>query len=130
MSSRSPSDAPGAERSTGGGPGPGAAVGGTKPVRVDKWLWAVRVFKTRTSATAACNAGRVRIGDEPAKPATKVQVGDVVEARRGDRTIVYRVTGLVDKRVGAKLVPRPRRGPVATADPTPVAARGAAGRGP
>lgn len=90
MSSRSPSE-------------PAAAPSGP-PVRVDKWLWAVRVFKTRTAATTACNAGRVRIGDEPAKPATKVQVGDVVEARRGDRTIVYRVTGLVEKRVGAKLV--------------------------
>jgi ribosome-associated heat shock protein Hsp15 len=62
------------------------------------------VFKTRTAATSACTAGRVRVGDETAKPATRVQVGDVVEARRGDRTIVYRVTGLVDKRVGAKLV--------------------------
>ncbi len=92
MSSRSPSDL-------------GDGAGDREPVRVDKWLWAVRVFKTRTAATAACNAGRVRIGDEPAKPATKVQVGDVVEARRGDRTIVYRVVGLVDKRVGAKLVP-------------------------
>lgn len=76
----------------------------TKPVRVDKWLWAVRVFKTRTAATTACTSGRVRVGDEPAKPATKLQVGDVVEARRGDQTIIYRVRGLVEKRVGAKLV--------------------------
>lgn len=73
-------------------------------VRVDKWLWAVRVFKTRTAATSACTGGRVRVGEEPAKPATRVRVGDVVEARRGDRTIVYRVRGLVEKRVGAKLV--------------------------
>jgi len=78
--------------------------GGDGGVRVDKWLWAVRVFKTRTAATTACTAGRVRIGDEPAKPAARVGLGDVVEARRGDRTVVYRVTGLVDKRVGAKLV--------------------------
>jgi ribosome-associated heat shock protein Hsp15 len=73
-------------------------------VRVDKWLWAVRVYKTRTAATAACTAGRVRVGDEPAKPATKVRVGDVIEARRPDRTVIVRVSGLVDKRVGAKLV--------------------------
>lgn len=73
-------------------------------VRVDKWLWAVRVFKTRTSASSACTAGRVRVGDEVAKPATKIRAGDVVEARRGDRTIVYRVVGVVEKRVGAKLV--------------------------
>ncbi len=73
-------------------------------IRVDKWLWAVRVYKTRTAATSACTSGRVRVNDEPAKPATKVQIGDVVEARRGDRTIIYRVAGLVDKRVGANLV--------------------------
>lgn len=97
MSSRSRSD-PSA------GPASSLAPGSAKPVRVDKWLWAVRVFKTRTAATSACTAGRVRVGDEPAKPATKVTVGDVVEARRGDRTIVYKVKGLVEKRVGAKLV--------------------------
>ena len=95
MSSRSPSD-----------PVAPVTIAGatTRPVRVDKWLWAVRVFKTRTAATTACTSGRVRVGDEAAKPATKVEIGDVVEARRGDRTIVYRVTGLVEKRVGAKLV--------------------------
>lgn len=91
MSSRSPSD-------------PSQVGTSVKPVRVDKWLWAVRVYKTRTAATTACTAGRVRIGDEPAKPATRVQIGDVVEARRGDRTITYRVVGLVEKRVGAKSV--------------------------
>ena len=99
-----------------GGPGPAGRGGG---VRVDKWLWAVRVFKTRTAATTACTSGRVRVGDEPAKPATKIDVGDVVETRRGDRRIVYRVAGLVEKRIGAKLVdeyvedlspPAPERG--------------------
>ena len=90
MSSPSPSDPD------------GSATAGA--VRVDKWLWAVRVYRTRTAATAACTSGRVRVGDEPAKPATRVQIGDVVEARRGVRTIVYRVRGLVEKRVGAKLV--------------------------
>ncbi len=74
-------------------------------VRVDKWLWAVRVFKTRTAATSACTSGRVRVNDDPAKPATKLVVGDLVEARRGERTIVYRVVGLIEKRVGAALVP-------------------------
>jgi ribosome-associated heat shock protein Hsp15 len=73
-------------------------------VRVDKWLWAVRVFKTRTAATSACNAGRVSVGDEAAKPATKITVGDVVTARRGDRVIVYKVVNPIEKRVGAKLV--------------------------
>ncbi len=73
-------------------------------VRVDKWLWAVRVFKTRTAASSACTSGRVKVNDEPAKPATKITVGDVVEARRGDHLIVYRAVSLIEKRVGAKLV--------------------------
>lgn len=71
-------------------------------VRVDKWLWAVRAHKTRTAATAACNAGRVRVNDEVAKAATKLDVGDTVESRRGDQVLVYRVTKLIEKRVGAK----------------------------
>ena len=78
-------------------------VGGS--VRVDKWLWAVRVYKTRTSATSACTSGRVTVNDEPAKPATKIVVGDVVAARRGDHLVIYRVAALVEKRIGAKLVP-------------------------
>lgn len=88
MSSRPTSDGP---------RGPGS-------VRVDKWLWAVRVFKTRTAATTACTSGRVKVNDEPAKPATKIVIGDVVEARRGDRLVVYRAKSLIEKRVGAKLV--------------------------
>ncbi len=74
-------------------------------VRVDKWLWAVRVFKTRTAATTAANAGRIKVNDETAKPATKVGVGDLVETRRGDRQYLYRVVQPIEKRVGAKLVP-------------------------
>lgn len=76
----------------------------TGSVRVDKWLWAVRVFKTRTAATSACTSGRVKVNDEPAKPATKIVVGDVIEARRGDHQVIYRAVSLIEKRVGAKLV--------------------------
>ncbi len=71
-------------------------------VRVDKWLWAVRAHKTRTAATAACNAGRVRVNDDVAKPATRIDVGDTVETRRGDRTLIFQVTRLIEKRVGAQ----------------------------
>jgi ribosome-associated heat shock protein Hsp15 len=70
-------------------------------VRVDKWLWSVRVYKTRTAATDACAAGRVSVNGEHAKPATKVKVGDTVRAKRGDRVVVYRVVELVEKRVSA-----------------------------
>lgn len=70
-------------------------------VRVDKWLWSVRVFKTRRQATDACVAGRVRVNGEVVKPAAKVKVGDVVTAARRDRTIVYVAQELIDKRVSA-----------------------------
>ncbi|MEL7157361.1 MAG: S4 domain-containing protein [Actinomycetota bacterium] len=75
----------------------------TEQVRVDKWLWAVRVFKTRSAANDACATGRVSVNDETAKPATKVKVGDVVTARRRDRTVIYEVRALVEKRVSAAL---------------------------
>jgi ribosome-associated heat shock protein Hsp15 len=70
-------------------------------VRVDKWLWAVRVFKTRTKASSACDDGLVSINDIAAKPAARVVVGDIVTARRGDRTIVYVVNEIIEKRVSA-----------------------------
>jgi ribosome-associated heat shock protein Hsp15 len=71
--------------------------------RIDRWLWAVRCFKTRGDATDACRGGHVRVNDRPAKAATTVAVGDRVEARvRGvDRTLEVRQ--LIDKRVGAGL---------------------------
>ena len=70
-------------------------------VRVDKWLWSVRVFKTRRQAADACAAGRVRINGTTVKPAAKVKTGDVVEAVRRDRTIVYVARELIDRRVSA-----------------------------
>jgi ribosome-associated heat shock protein Hsp15 len=74
-------------------------------VRVDKWLWAVRVFKSRAAANEACAANRVTVNGEVAKPATKVKVGDRIEARRRDRVVIYEVVQLLEKRVGAGLVP-------------------------
>ncbi len=68
---------------------------------MDKWLWAVRVFKTRTKANTACSDGRVLVNDTVAKPATKVSPGDVVSAKRRDRTIVYVVVEPIAKRVSA-----------------------------
>lgn len=71
-------------------------------VRVDKWLWSVRVYKTRSKATAACSSGRVLVNDVIAKPATHVGPGDVVRANRRDRVIVYAVVEPISKRVSAK----------------------------
>lgn len=69
--------------------------------RVDQWLWAVRLFKTRSIATAACKGGHVRLNGSPAKPASPVRVGDRVEARVADRDRVLEVVRLIDKRVAA-----------------------------
>ncbi|NNF54611.1 MAG: RNA-binding S4 domain-containing protein [Acidimicrobiales bacterium] len=75
----------------------------TSPLRVDRWLWAVRVFKTRSQANEACTKGRVRVNGEICKPATKIKPGDRVEARRKDRVIIYEVVETLEKRVGAAL---------------------------
>ncbi len=77
--------------------------GGAPSVRVDKWLWAVRVYKSRSAANDACRTGRVEINDEVAKPATKVSVGDLVSAKRRDRIITYEVVVPLEKRVSSSL---------------------------
>jgi ribosome-associated heat shock protein Hsp15 len=69
--------------------------------RVDRWLWAVRLVKTRPDAAAACRGGHVRVNDRPAKPATAVSPGDEVKARVGDGTKVVEVVRVIQKRVGA-----------------------------
>lgn len=74
-------------------------------IRIDKWLWAVRVFKTRTIATEACKKGRVLIGDVPAKPARLVKPGDIVKVRKPPVTYSFRVDAITQNRLGARLVP-------------------------
>jgi ribosome-associated heat shock protein Hsp15 len=70
---------------------------------VDKWLWAVRVYKTRTAATDACRAGHVKVNRVGAKPASVVRPGDTVEAFCNGREHVLEVTAIIDKRVGASV---------------------------
>ncbi|KGN69334.1 RNA-binding S4 domain-containing protein [Porphyromonas sp. COT-239 OH1446] len=74
-------------------------------IRVDKWLWAVRIFKTRSLATDACKKNRVSINGTPAKPARTLRLGDVVSVRKPPIEYSFRVLGLLNNRVGAKLVP-------------------------
>lgn len=74
-------------------------------VRIDKWLWAMRVFKTRSISTDACKKGRVSIGGAPAKPSRTVRVGDVVDVRKPPVTYTFRVKALTESRLGARLVP-------------------------
>ena len=73
--------------------------------RIDKWMWAVRIFKTRTIASEACKKGRISINGAQAKPARMVKPGDVVSVRKPPITYSFKVLQAIEKRVGAKLVP-------------------------
>jgi ribosome-associated heat shock protein Hsp15 len=68
--------------------------------RVDRWLWAVRLTKTRPDAAAACRGGHVRINDRPAKPSAMVSPGDEVRAHVGERARIVEVVRVIQKRVG------------------------------
>ncbi len=73
--------------------------------RVDKWLWAMRVFKTRTIATDACKKGRVSIGGSPVKPSRAIKAGDIIDVKKPPITYTFRVVQLTANRLGARLVP-------------------------
>lgn len=72
-------------------------------VRLDKWLWSVRIYKTRTLATKACQVGHVRVDGHRVKAARSVRLGETVTARVGELTRTIRVLSLLDRRVGARL---------------------------
>lgn len=72
--------------------------------RIDKWLWAVRVFKTRTIAAEACKKGRVSINGSQVKPARMVKPGDVIQVKKSPITYSFKVLQAIEKRVGAKIV--------------------------
>ena len=73
--------------------------------RIDKWLWAARIFKTRTMAADACKNGRVTLKGERIKPSRNIKVGDVIAVRTPPVTYSFRVRQAIENRVGAKLVP-------------------------
>ena len=73
-------------------------------VRIDKWLWAVRVFKTRTIAAEACKKGRVLIENNSVKPARMIRIGDIVQVKKPPVTYSFKVIDISQKRMGAKLV--------------------------
>ena len=74
-----------------------------KKVRIDKWLWSVRIFKSRTLATDACKSGKEKIEGENVKPSYLVQVDEVVEVRKGGFNLRVKVLDLIQKRVSATL---------------------------
>ena len=75
-----------------------------KQVRVDKWLWAVRIFKTRSQATEACRKGKIIIDDQAVKPSRVLKPGDVVQVKKPPVLYAYKVRGLLGKRLSARLV--------------------------
>ena len=74
-------------------------------VRIDKWLWAVRLYKTRSLAAEACKKGKVSCNGQTVKPSHVVKVGEVYHVRRAPITLSYRVLALAHNRMAAKLVP-------------------------
>jgi len=74
-------------------------------VRIDKYLWAIRAFKTRTDAAEACKGGKVKVAGVNAKPSKEVKEGEIITVRKGVVTYTYQVVRPTETRVGAKLVP-------------------------
>ena len=73
--------------------------------RIDKWLWAARIFKTRSLAADACKNGRVTIGNVNVKPSHMVKVGETVSVRKPPVTYSFKILQTIEQRVGAKLIP-------------------------
>ena len=75
-----------------------------KNVRIDKWIWAVRLFKTRSMATEACKKGHVSIGNLPVKPSRIIRPGEVIQVRKPPITRSFKILALAEKRMAAKLI--------------------------
>ena len=74
-----------------------------KKVRIDKWLWSVRIFKSRSISTNACKSGKVKIGEDNVKASTLIVGGEIISVRKNGFNLVFKVVELIDKRVSATL---------------------------
>lgn len=74
-------------------------------VRIDKWMWATRLFKSRSVAVEACKKGRVMINNMPVKPSRMIKVNDVIQIKKPPIVYSFKVLALTERRMGAKLVP-------------------------
>lgn len=74
-------------------------------IRIDKWLWAVRLFKTRSLASEACAKGRILMSGNSVKASRTIKVGDIIQVKKAPITYSFEVIGITDKRVGPKLAP-------------------------
>ena len=72
--------------------------------RIDKYLWSIRVFKTRTDATDACKGNKITVNDQSVKPSREIKAGDIINVRKGAVLYTYKVLAPIEKRVGAKEV--------------------------
>lgn len=77
----------------------------TTEARIDKWLWAARIFKTRTIAAAACKKGQVSLKGSTIKASRMIKAGDIIDVRKPPVTYSFRVLQAIERRVGAKLIP-------------------------
>lgn len=77
----------------------------TKNIRIDKWLWAVRIYKTRSQSAQACKAGKIIVDDVCVKPSRVVKIDDVIIVKKDHLTRTFKVIGLLKNRVAVKLVP-------------------------
>lgn len=75
----------------------------SKKIRIDKWLWAIRVFKTRSLATEACKAGRVKINNDRVKASRTVRIGETITIQKGAEKKIVKVVTIIEKRVSATL---------------------------
>jgi len=73
--------------------------------RIDKYLWSIRVYKTRSEAIDACKGNKVKVNGSDAKPSKDIKIGDTITIRKGAVQYTYKVKGILEKRVGAQLVP-------------------------
>lgn len=73
--------------------------------RIDKWLWAARIYKTRSMAAAACKKGQISLNGAQLKPSRTVRVGDVINVKKPPITYSFKIKQTIEKRVGAKLIP-------------------------
>ncbi len=72
--------------------------------RIDKWLWAVRIYKTRSKATEACSGGKVKINNTKVKPSRKIKIGETIHIRKGIINHIYTVLKIAEKRMSAKFI--------------------------
>lgn len=79
--------------------------GSLEKIRIDKWLWAVRLFKSRSIATEACDKGKIKIADQPVKPSRNIRVGEIIAIRHGAFRMHFEVLQLTENRLPAKSAP-------------------------